>query len=289
MNFNFLIGPAVFVIGFLALNSVVFAQSSSAHSSLLISKSENFSGARPTSTPPSIETPSSGKENIDWRLSVGAAYVNQISKRGLITYGSDQFLPVISLNLGSPQLFLSGTSLNYKMTPNESLILRLRLNPNSTYDSPFYQSKEDINDRPKRQRTTEFDFFWEWSILKHLELNGGISQDLSAHKGQFLDVGFRFILGVFYQGLIEPAFFINFGQGTEAHNQYLYGSGAEGGKAVQSVGFSVAAPTKVDAFYPILKITRSWLDRSNLGSAQYVRTNEFDNWQLLIWGAVRVW
>lgn len=269
-------GPVLFIFGLLNFSSAVFANSTAANAVV-------------AEAPPPTESSTTKSENIDWRLSVGAAYVNQISKRGLITYGSDQFLPVISLNLGSPRFFLSGTSLNYKMTPLESLILRLRLNPNSTYDTPFYQSKEDINDRPKRQRTTEFDFFWEWAVGKHLEINGGLSQDLSAHKGQFLDVGARFILGVFYQGLIEPAFFVNFGQGTETHNQYLYGPAAKGGKAVQSVGFSVAFPTKVDAFYPILKITRNWLDRSQLGSAQYVRANEFDNWQLLIWGAVRVW
>lgn len=231
--------------------------------------------------------PRSESEDENWRFSLGAAYVNKLSKRGLTTYGGDQLLPVISLNLGSPRFFISGMTLNYKMTPREDLILRLRLNGNSTYDDPLYPSQESLDARPQRQKTSEGELFWEWTVLPWLEVNGGLSQDLIAHKGYFADLGFRFVLGNFKDNLIEPAIFVSQGFGGLAHNEYLYGVGAEAGGAVQTIGVSVAAPSKVDAFYPVLKISKSWLQR-NVQNGAFVRPNEIENFQVLLWGAVRV-
>lgn len=231
---------------------------------------------------PREETP-----DENWRFSLGAAYVNKLSKRGLVTYNGDQLLPVISLNLGSPRFFISGLTLNYKMTPLNDLTLRLRLNGNSTYDDPLYTSQESLDARPQRQKTSEGEFFWEWVALPWLEINGGLSQDLIAHKGFFADLGFRLILGNFKDNLIEPAIFASKGVGNLAHNEYLYGVGALEGSAVETLGLSIAAPSKVDAFYPILKISKSWL-HTNIRNGAFVRPNEIENFQVLLWGAVRV-
>lgn len=228
-------------------------------------------------------------EDENWRFSMGAAYVNKLSKRGIITYNGDQLLPVISLNLGSPRLFLSGLTLNYKMTPLDNLILRLRLNHNSTYDDPLYQSQESKTARPQRKKTSEAEIFWEYLLLPNLEFNGGLSQDLIAHGGLFADAGLRFVIGNYRDNLVEPAIFASAGWGNDPHNEYLYGLGAKGGTSVKTLGLSIASPSKVDAFYPILKISKSWLQTDTVGSGAFVRQDELENIQVLLWGAVRVW
>lgn len=225
----------------------------------------------------------------NWRIALGLAYANQISKRGIVTYSGDQILPVFSMNLGSPRLFLSGTTLNYKMTPLEALILRARLSANATPDTPLYISQESLDERVRRNKSTEAELFWEWKVKSFFEITGHLSQDLFEHGGAFGRLGFRWILGTYYQGLLEPGITYSQGYGNLPHNEYLYGVGAKSGLALKSVGFSVAAPSKVDSFYPILEITKSWLEHEQLQSAAYVRPNEFDTFQLLVWGAVRVW
>ncbi len=223
------------------------------------------------------------------QISIGAAYVNKITRRGLVLYDGPQLLPVFSINLGSPRFFISGTTLNYKLIPLENLILRIRGSYNSTHDVPLYKSTEDLESRPHRTKTSEVEVFWEYKLLPHLEFNGGLSQDLIAHGGHFYRAGFRLILGTYFDGLLEPGFVLSQGFGNKPHNQYLYGDGALGGASVQYLGFSIAVPKKVDAFYPVLEITKSWLNRQTVGTGAFVRQDELENLQILVWGAVRVW
>lgn len=231
----------------------------------------------------------SNSQDENWKISAGAAYVNQITRRGLKVYGGDQFLPVLSMNLGSPRFFISGLTLNYKTTPFENLIVRYRLAANATSDEPLYKSQEDLQSRAHRTKTTEAEIFWEYRFLPFLEFTGNISQDLIAHGGTYAKAGFRWIVGNYFENLMEPAFFISQGFGNKPHNEYLYGAGAKEGSAVQYFGFSIACPKKVDAFYPVLEITKSWLNRDLVGSGVFVRADEIENTQFLIWGAVRVW
>jgi hypothetical protein len=231
----------------------------------------------------------------DFAVALGAEYLSQLERRGIIVYKGYQVFPIYSVDLFNPDLQLVGSSLNYRWRlDSQALTLRTRLSIDSTNDSPLYETKEKKTDRIRRTSTSEVEGFLEWRALSYMELSASISQDIGAHGGTHGEVGTRLILGNFVQreergAMIQPALFGTLGLATKRHNEYLYGNGAEKGLSHYTFGFSVSSPAVIDTFYPVLKISRFGLLGNKNRSAAFVRSDEKDSWQILALAAFRVW
>lgn len=224
---------------------------------------------------------------------IGAEYFSNMSKRGIITYGGQQLIPIYSLDLGSPDLQLVGSAITFR-TPlkDENWLFRSRLYFDSTLDQPLYFTEEEKKeDRVRREITHELDLFLEYRFQQRGELTLMISQDLSAHSGTYGEISGRLVLGNFLpknnSSLLQPALFATLGGGTQNHNSYLYGEGASGLSLTNySVGLSISSPAVIDIFYPVVKITYFKVLGDENRSASHVK--ERSGWQALALFAFRV-
>lgn len=199
----------------------------------------------------------------EWKFALGGEYISRVTKRGVVLYNSYQVFPIWALDLGTPNLQLVGSSLNYKLANKaETLRWRSRLVPNSTPDRPLFESRgvRQIESR-KRTRTAEVDNFFEFHLPELMEIRLEISQDISVHKGTYAEIMSRFILGNWWKKkngpMIQPALFASSVMGTAAHNEYLYGRGARRSGATNwTWGLLVGSPGAVDTFWPTFQITR---------------------------------
>lgn len=230
------------------------------------------------------------KENF--AVAVGAEYLSQLDRRGVITYGSFQAFPIFSVDLFHPGLQLVGSTLNWKSQLGESALYRLRLNADAANDTPLYVSGEKLEDRIRRQGASEAEVFFEYNPASWLETTFNLGAGFGGYSGSFGELSVRLKLGRFFERskgfLLEPALTASLGGGTASHSEYFYGAGAVGGLSYSTVGISFVSPGIVDHFYPWLRIYRSNLIGDNRG-ASYIRANEREHWTVLVLVAKRVW
>lgn len=225
-------------------------------------------------------------------VAIGAEYISQLDRRGVITYGSYQAFPIYSVDLFHPDLQLVGSTLNWKSAIGESALYRLRLNPDAANDSPLYETGEKLEDRVRRASASEVEAFLELNPTSWLETSFNLGTGFGGYTGTYGEVSIRVKLGRFFERarghLLEPSLTASVGGGASGHNEYYYGSGAATGLSYSTVGVSFVSPGIVDHFYPWFKIYRSSLigDSRN---ASYVRLDEREHWTFLILAAKRVW
>jgi hypothetical protein len=247
-----------------------------------------FAGAKQASASEARHTFS--KENFG--VAVGAEYVSQLDRRGVITYGSFQAFPIFSIDLFHPDLQLVGATLNWKAKTGESVLYRFRLNADASNDSPLYETAEKLNDRVRRPSAGEAEAYLELNPFSWLEATFNYGIGFGGYSGSFGELSFRLKFGQFFERprghLLEPALFASIGGGTMGHNEYFYGAGATSGLSYSTVGISFVSPGIVDHFYPWLKIYRSNLI-SDSRNASYVRPDEREHWTFLVLAAKKVW
>ncbi len=231
--------------------------------------------------------------DAEWRLthiklSIGVEYLSNLSQRGATFYDAPQIFPIFALEIFSPQLQLLGSSLFYRTRLRPNLVYRSQLN--TIKDRVVYKTRVPLTDRNKREKTMEFSQIIDWEIPNHGEIRFSAAQDIKAHGGIYLSTQLRLVpmsLKI-YSKTIEPALFITIGAGSKAHNQYLYGRGAEEFSFTDySIGFSLSLPPTIDPFFPFLKIQHYGVLGTKNKNASLVR-GEPRGWQFLLLGAVKV-
>lgn len=229
----------------------------------------------------------------DLQVAVGLEGKSLLYKRGMVTYKGSQAIPIVSIQLMNPNLLLAGTSLYYKYALNENFLLRTRLNTNSTPDDPLYISDEEEDERVRRDKTNELDFYLEYTNSKNNYLRFQISQDLTAHKGRYFEARGRIPLSDLYKKpgtekvLLQLGAFWALGYGDEKHNEYLYGTDSDSGSVNNmEYGITITSPAVIDAFWPTLKITHFKLLEDNREGA-FVQDE--DGTVIEVLAAFRVW
>lgn len=211
----------------------------------------------------------------DFSIAVGGQADSQVHKRGIITYGGFQGIPIYAITLFNPDLILAGSALYYKhQLIKDQLFIRTRLNIDATNDEPLYFTSESEEDRVRRESTAEFDFYLEYLFPNESFLRLNLSQDLVAHKGRYLELRGRLALYDFFKkpggkALIQPGLFVAAGFGDAKHNEYLYGAGAESSSFNNlEYGLSVTSPRVIDLFWPTFTVTHFQLlgDQNKAGS-----------------------
>jgi len=218
-----------------------------------------------------------------FKFSIGAEYLSNLNKRGATFYDSYQVIPIFSIDLFSKDLFIVGTSLNYRHKINNYLLYRAKLNINATGDKPLYKTGLEINKLDQKAKTNEIDNILEIRSKKQGEISLLISKDLQAHNGSYLELKIRKI--AFNQKVgklnFQTALFTSIGAGTKAHNKYLYGEGSSAFSLTNySYGLSISAPPAIDYIYPVLNIKRYGILGSKNKNASLVRDNN-SNWQII--------
>lgn len=195
-------------------------------------------------------------------IGVGGMAYSVLYKRGIVTYGGSQFLPLYFVERKDLGLLLAGTSLYYSTYFSEQFLFRGRINFNSTPDDPFLVTQEEREARVVRERTSEFDLTIEYQIPGESFVRILLSQDLKAHLGHYFEVRARWGIVDLYRAagerpLANLGVFSALGYGDHQHNAYLYGPGA-GHSSVNNIeyGVSVTSPKVIDAFWPTFRVSR---------------------------------
>ena len=192
---------------------------------------------------------------------VGIQAKSLLHKRGIVTYGSHQIVPIYSLQLYYPELLLAGSAIYYKLSMSDETLLRARINFNATEDDPLYSTQESKHERVKRRETTEFDLFIEKYFKDDSFLRTQFSRDLNAHEGYYFEFFGRLSLVDLMtptesKPLVDVGIFSSVGYGSSAHNQYLYGQGADGDSWNNiEYGISVTSPKVIDSFWPTFQLS----------------------------------
>jgi len=178
---------------------------------------------------------------LEFNLSLGAEYLSNLSKRGMTLYDSFQVIPIYALDLGSNDFVIVGSGAYYRNDLTDQIRYRSIINFNPTGDKPLYETNGVKADTP-RPVTYEWDNVIEFEVPGRGEASVALSQDLNAHKGRYIQTGMRLISyrPSWWAQKLEPAVFGTIGGGTEAHNRYLYGAGAESGLSHYEYGFSLS-------------------------------------------------
>lgn len=196
----------------------------------------------------------------DFEAAVGLQGQSLLYKRGIVTYEGFQLLPVYSIQLFNPDLLLAGSALYYQNKLSDQILLRTRLNFDSTGDDPLYTTSEEENERVRRETTAEWDIFIDYVFSDESFLRLTYSQDLIEHEGQYAEIKGRWAFWDIYPenspALIQLGLFSSLGFGSEDHNQYFYGAGAKAGVNNWEVGLSVTSPKVIDYFWPTFKVSR---------------------------------
>lgn len=202
-----------------------------------------------------------------------------LHKRGIITYDGHQLFPIYSINLFNPNLLIAGSAIYYRHQFLENFFIRSRFNFDSTGDDPLYETEEKENERVRRETTSEFDLYFEYVTQNQSFLRFQISQDLSAHNGQYFELRGRFALFDFLKRdkelpLIQPALFSSIGSGTREHNQYFYGNSASSGINNFEFGLSIGSPQVIDVFWPTFKVTYFQISGQRNRNAEFVQEKD---------------
>lgn len=227
----------------------------------------------------------------DFVLALGLEGKSQVVKRGIITYGGYQIIPIYAVNLFNPNLQLIGSSLYYKIQLNENILLRTRLRFNASKDKPLYETSEVNDARVTREKTNEFDIFFEYSSQKGHYARLEVSKDITAHHGIYSEVHLRYAFASFKgegrQALIQPGLLASIGYGDKSHNSYLYGEGASKSSFNNyEYGLYLTSPKVIEPFWTTFKVSKfGLLNESKLGS--YVDEKEGIAVEFI--AAFRVW
>ncbi len=224
---------------------------------------------------------------------VGVQASSLLYKRGIITYNSYQVVPIYAVHLFNPDLLIAGSALYYKFNFHNNFFLRSRLNVDSTLDKPLYYTKEEEQDRVRRETTSELDLYLEYLSEKGSYFRFQLSQDLSAHEGRYYELRGRVPVANLYvnsknRALIQPGVFAAIGYGDSKHNKYLYGTiPNHSGLNNIEYGVTITSPSVIDVFWPTLKFTRFQIlgDENKRGS--FVK--ESDGYQIEVLAAFKVW
>lgn len=225
-------------------------------------------------------------------IAAGIQANSLLYKRGIITYEGYQLTPILSVKLFHPDLLFAGSSLYYKHALfSDKLFFRSRLNFNSTQDKPLYYTSEDEEDRVRRNSTNEIDFYLEYDGNEKGFLRFQYSQDLSEHKGQYLEMRGNLALGNFVKKakgyLIQPGLFTAVGYGDKRHNEYFYGDGPNSSLNNIEYGILINSPGVIDIFWPTFKLTRFEILGEKNREASYVQ--EKDGWCLELLMAFKIY
>ena len=227
-----------------------------------------------------------------FKLSAGAEYFSNLSKRGATFYESFQVIPVFAITLFHPDFQIVGTSLNYKYRFDDNFLWRTRFNINSTGDSPLYiTGGEQKTARNERQSTHEWDNYLEAGIPGYGELTLQVSKDFSGHNGVYLDLKARAIIFNFKVGKLtyHPAVFGSIGVGDLKHNSYFYGLGADSfGANNYTAGISIAADPNIDHFYPVFEAKYYKLLGNGNRNAPLVVSKQ-DGFRVILLMAFNIW
>lgn len=191
-------------------------------------------------------------------IAVGAKIESALTKRGLITYGSEQIIPIFAIDLFNPNIQFIGSSLFYKHNFNENLNIRFRYNFNASNDAPLYKTSENEDKRVERDKTHEIDTMLEYEN-NNIYNRFTYSKDMVEHNGSFIDIHIRYS---FFENKIgkrnlifKTNVFYESGYGDDKHNEYLYGK-FESGITYQSYGVNFSTPEVIDSFWPVIQIER---------------------------------
>ncbi len=229
----------------------------------------------------------------DFNVALGVQGNSLLYKRGIVTYEGYQIVPIYTVELFNPKLSMAGGALYYKHELSKNLLLRTRLNFDSTLDEPLYKTLEDEGARIRRESTTELDVYLEYTVINDSFFRFLISQDVVAHKGHYFELRGRLALLDLYKKtlqkpLIQLGIFSSIGYGSSEHNGYLYGSGAHtSGFNNLEYGISITSPKVIEQFWPTFKITRFHVLGDNNKEGSYVQ--ETKGWSVEALMAFRVW
>ncbi len=229
----------------------------------------------------------------DFDVALGVQGNSLLYKRGIITYEGYQIVPIYTVQLFNPKLFMAGGALYYKHELSKNLLLRTRLNFDSTLDKPLYKTLEDESARPRRESTTELDIYLEYTVINDSFFRFLISQDVIAHKGNYFELRGRLALLDLYKKnlekpLIQLGIFSSIGYGSSQHNDYFYGKGAnKAGFNNLEYGISITSPKVIEKFWPTFKITRFHVLGSNNKEGSHIQ--ETKGWSIEALMAFQVW
>lgn len=145
--------------------------------------------------------------------------------------------------------------------------LRLRGRFQAVSDDPLFPVNDGVRaNQPDREDSVEAQayaemFFPCYCAAYRMELDVGMAQDLSAHRGRRLEIQSKIKLfsarlprvGT----LVEPNLFARAGLGDGLHNRFFYGTEAGGfGLTEITYGFWFALPEEADRYYPIVQVAR---------------------------------
>jgi hypothetical protein len=219
-----------------------------------------------------------------FKVAVGAQLQSLLQKRGMITYKGPQLVPVLAVQLFHPDWLLTGSALYYQKFLSAHWILRSRLNNNATADDPLLITSEEREDRVRREKTLEWDFYLEYRTSGQSFVRLQYSQDLMAHQGFFTELVARAALFDFFKkgaqgSLLQPGVFASVGAGNSAHNQYLYGAGADRfGLSTVEYGLWLGSPAVIDVFWPTLKVSHFQILGDGNRGASFVQ--ERSGWEV---------
>jgi hypothetical protein len=210
----------------------------------------------------------SKKYNLN--LAIGLQFNTVLHKRGIVTYGGNQLIPIYSLTLFTPNLLLAGSALYYKLyLYNKNFYLRSRLNFDSTGDEPLYYTSEEEDERVRRDKTNELDLYLEYVSNSYYYFRFQSTFDLEAHHGKYLEAYFHAPLVSFNfsskKNEMLLGYFASIGTGDKRHNEYFYGDGAaSSGLNNTEYGLTLRSPKVIDFFWNTLKVSRfEILDKKN--------------------------
>jgi hypothetical protein len=197
-------------------------------------------------------------------LNVGVRYSSLLQNRGIILYKDFQIDPVVGVFFFDDKLEYLGDSIGYRdFIYGDSVRFRTRLV--SITDKPLFPAHDSLkNNSTSRQDTFEWAnqiefFFPAYNENYTAEIDISYAKDLSAHKGQYIELQSKTKLLDFrvpsVNILIEPNWYLSAGWGDDLHNRYFYGESANKAEINNfSYGLWLAFPEEADRFYPIIQI-----------------------------------
>ncbi len=228
----------------------------------------------------------------DFKVVAGVQSQSLLTKRGIITYEGFQATPIVAVQLFHPDWLATASALYFSHNLSEHWILRGVLNGNATTDRPLFITSEGEADRVRRPKTTELDVYVEYRLENQSFVRWQYSQDLQAHKGYHTELVGRLSLFDWKPRKtgnlsIQPGLFASLGLGNSAHNQYLYGQGANPtGLNFVEYGVWTASPESIDVFWPTLKVSHFQILGNGNANASYVQ--EQAGWQASLLVAFKV-
>ena len=225
----------------------------------------------------------------DFSASLGLQGKTLNHKRGIITYGGNQVSPIVVATLFNPNLMIAGTSLYYTQKfSNNQFIVRSRIKTNATGDTPLNYTSEEEDERVRRDKTNEFDFYLEYQTKNFTYFRYQVSIDLVAHNGTYHELYTHFPIYNIKDGLFLLGAFASAGVGDLKHNEYLYGEGAAG-NSINNVeyGLTIRSPKVIDMFWPTFRVSRFQIIDEKNQNASFVKEKSGVNAEALM--AFKIW